>query len=90
MENNFLNGAFNKIAKQKFEKDFIDKCPYNQPESVLRVIDLSGGKVNQSCVNELQNVEQLEKIKYLVSTKKPKILQEQIHEKMEKSCALSA
>ena len=75
--NNFLNGAFDKIAKQEFEKDFIDQCPYNQPEPVLRVMDISGGKVNQSCVNELRNVEQLgkyEKSKYLVSTNKLKIL----------------
>ena len=87
--NNFLNGALDKIAKQEFEKDFIDQCPYNQPEPVLRVMDISGGKVNQSCVNELRNVEQLgkyEKSKYLVSTNKLKILQEQIHDKMDKIC----
>ena len=85
----FLNGALDKITKKNYVEEFKAQCPYNQPEAVLRVMDLSGGKVNQSCINELRNVENLgkyERSEYLVSTNKLKILQEQIHENMKVSC----
>ena len=87
--NNFLHGVLNKISKQKFIDEFKKECPYNQPEPVLRVMDLSGGVVNQSCINTLRGVENLKKYEqseYLVSTNKLKKLQEKIHKKMKILC----
>ena len=71
----FLNGALEKISKEKIRDELKKECPYNQPDPVLRVMDLSGGVVNQSCINTLRGAENLkkyEKSEYLVSTNKIK------------------
>ena len=75
----FLKGAMDKIARPIYEEKIREENPYNQPELVVREMDLSGGVVNQSCINVLRRVERLGKYgrnAYMVSTNSIKKLQE--------------
>ena len=84
-----MNGAFDKFCKQKYEEITKSECPYNKAHNVCKKMDLSGGVLNQSCINILREVECLGKYGrygYLCSSNKVKKIQKIVHEEMSKMC----
>ena len=85
----FLNGSFDSFCKKQYEQIIKKECPYNQAHKVCKKMDLSGGVLNQSCINILREVEELDKYardSYLCSTNKIKNVQKVVHERMQKVC----
>ena len=85
----FLNGSFDAFCKKQYEDVIKQECPYNKPHKVCREMDLSGGVLNQSCIDVMRKVENLGKYGrggYLCSTNKIKDIQKIVHEKMSKNC----
>ena len=71
------------IKNPKYKMKIIrQENPYNQPERVLKEMNLSGGIVNRSCINVLWRVEELEKYGqdgYMVTKNATQKVQEMVH-----------
>ena len=86
---NFLNGTFETFCKQQYKEIIRQECPYNKAHRVCKEMDLSGGVLNQSCINVQCRVECLGKYGhdgYMCSTNKIKNVQKVVHDDMSNIC----
>ena len=82
----FLKGSLEQITRKKYTEMIRKENPYNQPDRVCKVMDLSGGVVNLSCINVLRQAENLEKYSrdgYMVSTNAIQKIQDEVHKVMD-------
>ena len=83
----FLKGSFDTFCKEQYKNVVKKECPYNSAPAVCKKMDLSGGILNQSCINILREVECLGKYGrdgFLCSTNKIKNIQKIVHDEMGK------